>query len=152
MARWEQVTILPPPQKIASWLRESRIAYVGAGKSQQCHKYFPPYSTFGSKRSQVRTWGRQTCFLPRTPSNLVTPLGSHQRHTFCNLANEAIPSPRGLFLPKRSSKPPQIETETLYINGVFVNFRMSSPPAEMQIPPIENFLATGSEPKACDVN
>jgi len=31
-------------------------------------------STFTSKRRQVRTWGRQTCFLSRVPSNLVTPL------------------------------------------------------------------------------
>ena len=27
-----------------------------------------------SERPQVPTWGRQTCFLPRAPSNLVTPL------------------------------------------------------------------------------
>ena len=26
------------------------------------------------KRLQVRTWGRQTCFFPQAPSNLVTPL------------------------------------------------------------------------------
>ena len=31
-------------------------------------------STFASERPQVRTWGRQTCFLPRAPSNLVMPL------------------------------------------------------------------------------
>jgi len=31
-------------------------------------------STFASERLQVRTWGRQTCFLPWAPSNLVTPL------------------------------------------------------------------------------
>ena len=32
-------------------------------------------SIFTSERPQVRTWGgRQTCFLPRAPSNLVTPL------------------------------------------------------------------------------
>jgi len=37
----------------------------GAEKSQQCHKYFPQYSTFASERPQVRTLGRQTCFLPR---------------------------------------------------------------------------------------
>jgi len=46
----------------------------GAEKSQQCHKYFLQYSTFTSERPQFRTWGRQTCFLPRAPSNLVTPL------------------------------------------------------------------------------
>jgi len=27
-----------------------------------------------SQKSQVRAWGRQTCFLPRAPSDLVTPL------------------------------------------------------------------------------
>jgi len=43
-------------------------------KSQQCHKYFFQYSTFASERPQVRIWGRQTCFLPRAPSNLVMPL------------------------------------------------------------------------------
>ena len=42
--------------------------------SQYCHKYFLQDSTFASKKPQVRTWGRQTCFLPRAPSSLVTPL------------------------------------------------------------------------------
>jgi len=46
----------------------------GAAKTQQCHKYFLQHSIFASERPQVRTWGRQTCFLPRAPSNLVTPL------------------------------------------------------------------------------
>jgi len=32
------------------------------------------YTTFASGRPQVRTCGRQTCFSPRAPSNLVTPL------------------------------------------------------------------------------
>ena len=32
------------------------------------------YCTFTSERPQFRTWGCQTCFLPRAPSNLVTPL------------------------------------------------------------------------------
>jgi len=32
------------------------------------------YSTFASGSPQVRTQGRQTCFLPRAPSNLVMPL------------------------------------------------------------------------------
>ena len=31
-------------------------------------------STFASERPQVRRWGRQTCFLPWAPSNLVMPL------------------------------------------------------------------------------
>jgi len=46
----------------------------GGLNSQECHKHFLQYSTFGSGRSQFRTWGRQTCFLLRAPSNLVTPL------------------------------------------------------------------------------
>jgi len=32
-----------------------------------------------SRKTQVRTWGRLTCFLPRVPSNLVTPPGLHKR-------------------------------------------------------------------------
>jgi len=48
----------------------------GAEKSQQCHKYFLQCSTFASERPQFRTWGRQTCFLPRAPPNLVTPLAA----------------------------------------------------------------------------
>jgi len=35
-------------------------------------------STFASERPQVRAWGRQTCFLPRAPSDLVTPLAVSQ--------------------------------------------------------------------------
>jgi len=49
----------------------------GAEKSQQCRKYFLRYTTFASERgAQVRTWGRQTCFLPRAPYDLVTPLAT----------------------------------------------------------------------------
>jgi len=48
----------------------------GADKSQKYHKCSLQYSTFASERSEVRTWGRQTCFLPRAPSNLVTPLSA----------------------------------------------------------------------------
>jgi len=54
------------------WGRQ--ITAWGAEKSQQCHKYFLRYSTFVFKRPQVRTRERQTCFLPWTLSNLVTPL------------------------------------------------------------------------------
>ena len=32
------------------------------------------YSTFASEGPQVRTWGGQTCFLPRAPHSFVTPL------------------------------------------------------------------------------
>jgi len=46
----------------------------GAENCQQCHKYFLHCTTFASERPQVRTWERQTCFLPRSPPNLVTPL------------------------------------------------------------------------------
>ena len=46
----------------------------GPENSQQCQKYFLHYSTLASERPQFRTWGRRSCFLPRAPSNLVTPL------------------------------------------------------------------------------
>jgi len=48
--------------------------YGGAEKPQQCHMYFLQYSTFASETPQIRTQGHQTCFLPRAPSSLVTPL------------------------------------------------------------------------------
>jgi len=54
----------------AEWLRRRRKVPT----MSQVLSSIPPYSTFGSERSQVRTWGRQTCFLPRTPSNHLTPL------------------------------------------------------------------------------
>ena len=46
----------------------------GGDKSQQCPKYFLQYRTYATERLQFRIWGRQTCFLPWAPSNLVTPL------------------------------------------------------------------------------
>jgi len=45
-----------------------------AEKFQQCHKYFIQYSALASKRSQVRTPGRQTCFLPGASSPLPVDL------------------------------------------------------------------------------
>jgi len=48
--------------------------YRVAEKSQQCHKHFLQYTAVTSKISQLRIWGRQTCFFPRAPSNLVMPL------------------------------------------------------------------------------
>jgi len=51
-----------------------RMTAEGTKRCQNCHKYFLQYSTFASETPQVRTWGRQTCFLPWAPSNLVTPL------------------------------------------------------------------------------
>ena len=38
------------------------------------YKHFFQNSTFAFERPRVRTWGRQTCFLPQAPSNLVSPL------------------------------------------------------------------------------
>jgi len=48
--------------------------YGGGKKSQQCYNHFFQNSrpTSASERPQVRTWGRQTCFFPQTPSNIVT--------------------------------------------------------------------------------
>jgi len=51
----------------------------GAEKSQQCRKYFLQYNTFAPERPQVRTWGRQTCFLARAPSNLGAPCLQYSR-------------------------------------------------------------------------
>ena len=57
------------------WVKKGgQITAGSAEKSQQCHKYFLPYSTFASERPQFQTWGRKTCFLSQAPSNLVTPL------------------------------------------------------------------------------
>ena len=51
----------------------------GRHKVPTISQYFLQYITFASERSQVRTWGRQTCFFPGAPSNLVTPLLLHQQ-------------------------------------------------------------------------
>jgi len=57
-----------------------------------------------------------------------------------------FPSPRGGFgglsTPKQSTEPPKLKHDTLYISGVFINFSISSPFAQTQSPPIEDFLAT----------
>jgi len=45
--------------------------FPGCRKSQKCRKYFLQCSKFTSERAQIRTWGHQTCFLPKAPSNLV---------------------------------------------------------------------------------
>jgi len=55
-----------------------RMTAGGAEDIQQCHKYFLQYSQFASIRLQIQIWGSQSCFLPRAPSNLVTPLGIMQ--------------------------------------------------------------------------
>ena len=53
------------------------------------------------------------------------------------------------YPPKQTSKTPKLKHGTLWISGVSVNFIISNPPkqtqsplAELQSPPIENFLAT----------
>ena len=43
-------------------------------KARTMSQYFLQRSKFASERPQVRTWGRQTSFLPRAPSKLVAPL------------------------------------------------------------------------------
>ena len=58
----------------AESLRGSRMTAEGEEKTQQCHKHFLQYSAFASDRFQVRAWACETCFLPRAPSNLVTPV------------------------------------------------------------------------------
>jgi len=51
-----------------------RITGGGAENSQQCHKCFLQCTTLAPERP---------CFLPRAPSNLVTPLG--RTFTFCEV-------------------------------------------------------------------
>jgi len=48
--------------------------YCGGAKSHNNVIALFQNSIFASERPQVRTWGRQTCFLPQAPSTLVTPL------------------------------------------------------------------------------
>jgi len=65
-----------------------QISAGGPEKSQQFHNYFLQCSKFPSERTQVRTLGRQTCFLPRAQSNLVTPLlqfSFHPKHSLHSL-------------------------------------------------------------------
>jgi len=50
----------------------------GLQKSQQFHIYFFQYSKFAFERPQVRTRGRQNCFLLRAQCNLATPLAAGQ--------------------------------------------------------------------------
>jgi len=71
------------------------MTVVDVETSQQCHKYFFQYNTFASKRPQVRTWGRQTCFLARVPSKLVTPAGMVELQRA--LAKECTPDDLGIY-------------------------------------------------------
>jgi len=45
-----------------------------AGATKSPNNVTRTFFTFASGRPQVRKWGRQTCFLSRAPSDLVTPL------------------------------------------------------------------------------
>jgi len=47
---------------------------ITAGALKSPNNVTSTFSGFASERPQVRTWGRQTCFLSRAPSDLVTPL------------------------------------------------------------------------------
>ena len=40
------------------------------------------YGTFASARPLIWAWGRQTCFSPRAPSNVVTPLIRNETTVF----------------------------------------------------------------------
>jgi len=63
-----------------------RITAGDAETSQHRHKYYLQYRTFASVRLPVRTWGHQSCFLPRAPSNLVTPLLPYTHAKFPELS------------------------------------------------------------------
>jgi len=66
---------------------------------------FLQYSTFAFEKAQVRTWGRQTCFLHRALSNLVTPMVGAQ----CSWASASqlwvFPVTLQLLLPARNFRP-----------------------------------------------
>jgi len=47
--------------------------YRVAEKSHQCHKHFLQYTTFTSKISQVRTWGRTRASIPGRHLTLLCP-------------------------------------------------------------------------------
>ena len=59
---------------MARGITKKGAQFSGHRNVPKCHKYFLQCRKFASERAQVRTWGRQTCFLPRAPSKLVTPL------------------------------------------------------------------------------
>jgi len=48
---------------------QKRLTENVSAKKKSFRKYFFQYSTFAPRRPQIRTRGRQTCFLPRAPSN-----------------------------------------------------------------------------------
>ena len=64
-------------------------------------KYFLQCSTFASERPQVRTWWRQTRFLPRAPYNLVTPLPAHKN---ASCATNKCPGKRKSFHSRSGSQ------------------------------------------------
>jgi len=58
-----------------------RIITAGGEKSQKCRKFFLQHSKIASERAQVRTWGRQTCFLPRRHLPTLSPGVNAQKFT-----------------------------------------------------------------------
>jgi len=85
MTRWGKegrITWAPNHYGGSESLRGARNDCEGVKKAQQCHRYFLQNNTFAPERPQVRTWGHRTCFLPRVPSTLVTPLGPKVRDPF----------------------------------------------------------------------
>ena len=64
----------PDHYRGAEPLREREIMSAGNRKIWTILQVLPSIQPCPSERPQVRTWGHQTCFLPRGPSNLVTPL------------------------------------------------------------------------------
>jgi len=49
------------------------VNHCGRGEIPTMSNYFLQYSTFTSKRPQVRKWGCQTCLSTRVPSSLLRP-------------------------------------------------------------------------------
>jgi len=59
------------------------------GQKVPSHKHFFSRQYICFQRPQVRTWGRQTCFLPHVPSNLVSSL-HNARHDCLSSQNGEI--------------------------------------------------------------
>ena len=75
----------------------------GTEKSQQCYKYFLYYSAFASERPQVRTRGRETCFLFQAPQTSLS-LSVPQNPKSCRaLQSYNSPGDRELSKPSTDS-------------------------------------------------
>jgi len=59
------------------------------GQKVPSHKHFFSKQCICFQRPQARTWGRQTCFLPHAPSNLVSSL-HNARHDCLSSQNGEI--------------------------------------------------------------